>query len=278
MCWLQDLVGLVISMLLLGDFSLVLLTLLQLYSISLVDVFLVLFILPFGILLPFPVGINALFSHGPRRSAGLARLYALWNLTSFINVVSYLLNFSWLPYLILQFIYLSGWWTFPFIRVEYSNMDYIFLVLTGDLVSFVTRLLHFFVDIYITTLNRLPVKDTRAFSHGVSCKGILNFVKSLFIYLGKSNWLLISQLSGDAGTKVNGGFSQLDWFCVNYSSLNSLIGMLPIWKFKTVPCIVTILSCSGSHDVQSIYSTLTFYPFTHLFSRSITCSEYGHLE
>lgn len=83
----QDLVGLVISMLLLGDFSLVLLTLLQLYSISLVDVFLVLFILPFGILLPFPVGINALFSHGPRRSAGLARLYALWNLTSFINVV-----------------------------------------------------------------------------------------------------------------------------------------------------------------------------------------------
>ncbi|KAK7352920.1 hypothetical protein VNO80_18351 [Phaseolus coccineus] len=83
----QDLVGLVISMLLLGDFSLVLLTLLQLYSISLVDVFFVLFILPFGILLPFPVGINALFSHGPRRSAGLARLYALWNLTSFINVV-----------------------------------------------------------------------------------------------------------------------------------------------------------------------------------------------
>jgi len=86
-------------MLLLGDFSLVLLTLLQLYSISLVDVFFVLFILPFGILLPFPVGINALFSHGPRRSAGLARLYALWNLTSFINVVSNLSNFSWFWYI-----------------------------------------------------------------------------------------------------------------------------------------------------------------------------------
>ncbi|KAJ7958849.1 Ephrin type-B receptor [Quillaja saponaria] len=83
----QDLVGLVISMLLLGDFSLVLLTLLQLYSISLANAFLVLFILPFGILLPFPAGINALFSHGPRRSAGLARVYALWNLTSLINVV-----------------------------------------------------------------------------------------------------------------------------------------------------------------------------------------------
>lgn len=82
----QDLVGLVISMLLLGDFSLVLLTLLQLYSISLGDVFLVLVILPLGILLPFPAGINALFSHGPRRSAGLARLYALWNITSLINV------------------------------------------------------------------------------------------------------------------------------------------------------------------------------------------------
>ncbi|OIV96634.1 hypothetical protein TanjilG_28491 [Lupinus angustifolius] len=83
----QDLIGLVISMLLLGDFSLVLLTLLQLYSISMVDVFLVLLILPFAILLSFPVGINALFSHGPRRSAGLARLYALWSLTSFVNVV-----------------------------------------------------------------------------------------------------------------------------------------------------------------------------------------------
>ncbi|KAK8515419.1 hypothetical protein V6N12_075461 [Hibiscus sabdariffa] len=83
----QDLVGLVISMLLLGDFSLVLLTFLLLYSSSLLDVFLVLFILPLGILLPFPAGINALFSHGPRRSAGLARFYALWNITSLVNVV-----------------------------------------------------------------------------------------------------------------------------------------------------------------------------------------------
>ncbi|XP_062163420.1 uncharacterized protein LOC133870340 isoform X2 [Alnus glutinosa] len=83
----QDLVGLVISMLLLGDFSLVLLTLLQMYSFSLADVFLALFILPLGILLPFPAGINALFSHGPRRSAGLARFYALWNITSLINVM-----------------------------------------------------------------------------------------------------------------------------------------------------------------------------------------------
>ncbi|AQK90688.1 hypothetical protein ZEAMMB73_Zm00001d008789 [Zea mays] len=86
----QDLVGLVISILLLADFSLVLLTFLQLYSYSMVDVLLVLFILPLGILSPFPAGINALFSHGPRRSAGLARVYALWNITSLVNVVSIL--------------------------------------------------------------------------------------------------------------------------------------------------------------------------------------------
>ncbi|XP_022749889.1 uncharacterized protein LOC111299144 isoform X3 [Durio zibethinus] len=84
----QDLVGLLVSMLLLGDFSLVLLTLLQLYSISLLDSFLVLFILPLAIVFPFPAGISALFSHGPRRSAGLARVYALWNITSLINVVT----------------------------------------------------------------------------------------------------------------------------------------------------------------------------------------------
>lgn len=83
----QDLVGLVVSMLLLGDFSLVLLTLLQLYSISLLDFLLALSILPLAILYPFPAGISALFSHGPRRSAGLARVYALWNITSLINVV-----------------------------------------------------------------------------------------------------------------------------------------------------------------------------------------------
>ncbi|GFS43868.1 hypothetical protein Acr_00g0087450 [Actinidia rufa] len=83
----QDLVGLVISILLLGDFSLVLLTLLQLYSISLLDLLLFLFILPLGILFPFPAGINALFSHGPRRPAGLARFYALWNIMSLINVI-----------------------------------------------------------------------------------------------------------------------------------------------------------------------------------------------
>lgn len=83
----QDLVGLVISVLLLGDFSLVLLTLLQLYSSSLLDFLLVLSILPLGIILPFPAGLNALFSHGPKRSSGPARVYALWNITSLINVV-----------------------------------------------------------------------------------------------------------------------------------------------------------------------------------------------
>ncbi|RDX91133.1 hypothetical protein CR513_26927, partial [Mucuna pruriens] len=83
----QDLVGLVISIILLGDFILVLLTLLQMYSLSLLSFFLVLFVLPLGVLFPFPSGISALFSQGPRKSAGLARLYALWNLMSLVNVV-----------------------------------------------------------------------------------------------------------------------------------------------------------------------------------------------
>lgn len=85
---MQDLVGLVISVMLLADFSLVLLLLLQLYSSSLLHFFLVLSILPLGIILPFPAGLNALFSYGPKRSSGPARVYALWNITSLINVVS----------------------------------------------------------------------------------------------------------------------------------------------------------------------------------------------
>ncbi|WOK97014.1 hypothetical protein Cni_G05722 [Canna indica] len=118
----QDLVGLVISILLLADFSLVLLTLLQLYSYSMADVLLVLFVLPLGILSPFPAGINALFSHGPRRSAGLARLYALWNITSLINVVvAFICGFmhyksSSRKHQNLQPWNLgdeSGWWLFP---------------------------------------------------------------------------------------------------------------------------------------------------------------------
>ncbi|XP_056865906.1 uncharacterized protein LOC130511961 [Raphanus sativus] len=83
----QDLVGLVISVLLLGDVTLMLLTLLQLYSISVVAVFLALFVLPLSIIFPFPAGVSALFSHGPRRSAERTRVYALWNLTSLVNVV-----------------------------------------------------------------------------------------------------------------------------------------------------------------------------------------------
>ncbi|XP_042452121.1 uncharacterized protein LOC122036780 [Zingiber officinale] len=123
----QDLVGLIISILLLADFSLVLLTLLQLYSFSLADILFVLFVLPLGILSPFPAGINALFSHGPRRSAGLARVYALWNITSLINViVAFICGFvhyksSSRKHQNLQPWNLgteeSGWWLFPAVLV-----------------------------------------------------------------------------------------------------------------------------------------------------------------
>ena len=84
----QDFVGLIISILLLGDFSLTLLTLLQFYSISILAFLTVLLILPLASLIPFFTGIFALFSHGPQRSADHARIYALWNATSLINTVS----------------------------------------------------------------------------------------------------------------------------------------------------------------------------------------------
>lgn len=130
---LQDLVGLVISMLLLGDFSLVLLTFLQLYSVSMANVFLVLFVLPLAILLPFPAGINALFSHGPRRSAGLARIYALWNITSLINVVSFHAHFSAYCHLLIVSIISLNWiqwlnYYFPYISSSSACMSFWFQV------------------------------------------------------------------------------------------------------------------------------------------------------
>jgi hypothetical protein len=85
---LQATVGLVISLLLLVDISLTLLMLLQFYSISLEPMLVVLLVPPLASILPSAAGLNALFSHGPPRSAGLARVYALWNLTSFTNLVS----------------------------------------------------------------------------------------------------------------------------------------------------------------------------------------------
>lgn len=86
---LQASVGLVISLLLLVDLSLTLLMLLQFYSISLAAMLGILLVLPFASVIPSAAGLNALFSHGPRRSAALARIYALWNITSFVNLVSY---------------------------------------------------------------------------------------------------------------------------------------------------------------------------------------------
>ncbi|XP_024388875.1 uncharacterized protein [Physcomitrium patens] len=81
-------VGLVISLLLLVDLSLTLLMLLQFYSISLGAMLGILLVLPFASVLPSAAGLNALFSHGPRKSAALARIYALWNITSFVNLLT----------------------------------------------------------------------------------------------------------------------------------------------------------------------------------------------
>lgn len=122
----QDLVGLIISILLLGDFSLTLLTLLQFYSISISAFLIVLLVLPLASLIPFFTGLFALFSHGPQRSADHARIYALWNVTSLANIVVALL-YGLIHYkvqpstsggvgAICAFNFTveeSGWWLFP---------------------------------------------------------------------------------------------------------------------------------------------------------------------
>lgn len=72
---------------LLGDFTVTVLTLVQFYWMSLGAFLAVLLILPLSMLSPFAAGLNALFSRGPKRSS-LARVYALWNATSIVNIVS----------------------------------------------------------------------------------------------------------------------------------------------------------------------------------------------
>lgn len=82
----QDTVQLLITIMLLADLSVTLLTLLQFYWMSIGAFLAILLILPLSLLSPFPAGLNALFSKESRRSS-LARIYALWNATSFSNVV-----------------------------------------------------------------------------------------------------------------------------------------------------------------------------------------------
>ncbi|VFQ66404.1 unnamed protein product [Cuscuta campestris] len=81
----QDTVQLLITMMLLVDLFITILTLLLFYWISLGAFLAVLLILPLSLLSPLPAGVNALFSKGPRR-ASLARVYALWNAASLSNV------------------------------------------------------------------------------------------------------------------------------------------------------------------------------------------------
>ncbi|KAG0610062.1 hypothetical protein M758_7G036100 [Ceratodon purpureus] len=83
----QASVGLAISLLILVDLSLTLLMLLQFYSVGIEAVLLIVLFLPLSSVLPTAAGLNALFSHGSKRSAGLARIYALWNVTSLVNVL-----------------------------------------------------------------------------------------------------------------------------------------------------------------------------------------------
>jgi hypothetical protein len=121
----QKNVGLAIILLLLVDLSLTFLMLLQFYSISLVAMLVILLVLPFACVFPGGAGLLALFS-GPRRSAALARIYALWNITSFANLITALV-YGYIHYVIrlgssssgLQSFNTEeeGWWLFPTILV-----------------------------------------------------------------------------------------------------------------------------------------------------------------
>lgn len=82
----EDTLQLLISVMLLADLSVTLLMLVQFYWISIGAFLAVLLILPLSLLSPFPAGLNALFSKGYRR-ASLARIYALWNATSLVNIM-----------------------------------------------------------------------------------------------------------------------------------------------------------------------------------------------
>ncbi|KAL5748335.1 hypothetical protein ACOSQ2_025632 [Xanthoceras sorbifolium] len=81
----QDTLQLLITVMLLADLFITLLSLIEFYWISLGAFLAVLLILPLSLLSPFPAGLNALFSKEPRR-ASLTRIYALWNATSLSNI------------------------------------------------------------------------------------------------------------------------------------------------------------------------------------------------
>lgn len=88
----QETVQLLVCTLLLGDFAITLLTLVQFYWISVGAFLIILLIPPLSLLSPFLAGLNAIFSRGPKKSS-LSRIYALWNATSIVNIVSDLLFF-----------------------------------------------------------------------------------------------------------------------------------------------------------------------------------------
>jgi hypothetical protein len=61
--------------------------LVQYYWISVGAFLAILLIPPLALLSPFLAGLNALFSRGLKRSS-VTRIFALWNITSVVNIVS----------------------------------------------------------------------------------------------------------------------------------------------------------------------------------------------
>ncbi|KAJ3680638.1 hypothetical protein LUZ60_016916 [Juncus effusus] len=82
----EETVQLVICVILLGDFAITLLILVQFYWISVGAFLVILLVPPFSLLSPFLAGLNTIFSRGLKRSS-LSRIYALWNATSLVNII-----------------------------------------------------------------------------------------------------------------------------------------------------------------------------------------------
>ncbi|KAF3340460.1 hypothetical protein FCM35_KLT16231 [Carex littledalei] len=82
----QETAQLLVCTMLLGDFAITILTLVQFYWISVGAFLIILLIPPLSLLSPFLAGLNAIFSRGPKRSS-LTRIYALWNATSIVNTI-----------------------------------------------------------------------------------------------------------------------------------------------------------------------------------------------
>ncbi|VAH40308.1 unnamed protein product [Triticum turgidum subsp. durum] len=127
---------LLICVVLVGDFTITLLMLVQYYWISVGAFLAVLLIPPLALLSPFLAGLNALFSRGPKRSS-VTRIFTLWNTTSVINIIVaivYGAMYSGLSSLTVSSVHASnaksfkgrdddGWWIMPVVLFVVKSLQ-----------------------------------------------------------------------------------------------------------------------------------------------------------